>query len=291
MHSSAAIAVLGLILASSAGATPLLSASSGEGGSGATELQPCNPTGGVFNSTGAPVASNAVCGPTAFGAGSGSAVASVGTLGAEARGQHFGFGTGIFMESAAAYSDTIVFSGPGDDPVPVRMNLHFAGTLSSTEGGLATVRLRAKINGSFVGAVLVSVTSGVPGCTIGEAFAPSIFAGFGPCGTVYDETLQGSLIAVPQDVPILTELDLEVTAGGSGNGSLATSLFSDTFGFVAGGPVFDLPAAFTANSPTSFIVDNRFLPPGAVPAVPEPSSMLLLTGGLGLLTLLRRRRV
>ena len=72
---------------------------------------------------------------------------------------------------------------------------------------------------------------------------------------------------------------------------MATSLFSDTFGFVVGGPVFDLPAGFTANSPTSFIVDNRFLPPGAVPAVPEPSSMLLLTGGLGLLTMLRRRRV
>ena len=115
--------------------TDTLSAAAGEGGSGATELQPCSLAGGVFSSTGAPVSSHAVCGPTAFGAGSGSATASIGNLGAEARGRHFGSGTGIFMGSSAAYSDTVVFSGPGDEPVPVRMNLHFAGTLSSTEGG------------------------------------------------------------------------------------------------------------------------------------------------------------
>ena len=49
--------------------------------------------------------------------------ASIGKLQTEANGTHFGNGTGIFMDSDALYSDTVIFSGPGDDPVrraPVR---------------------------------------------------------------------------------------------------------------------------------------------------------------------------
>ena len=116
--------------------------------------------------------------------------------------------------------------------------------------------------------------------------SPAIFVGFGPCGTVYDETLQSSLISVPQDVPILTELSLEVSAGGSGNGSLATSLFRDTFGVITGGLVFDLTAGFTANSPTSFIADNRFVPS----PVPEPASATPLLAGLASMLCVARRR-
>lgn len=288
IRSSAAIAVLGLIVASSAGAVPFLQANSGEGGAGGTELQPCFPAGGSFTSTGAPVSSHAVCGPTDFGTGSGLAIALIGNLGAEARGQHFGNGTSIFMASGARYSDTVVFSGPGDAPVPVGMNLHFGGTLNSDIGGFADVTVRAFINGSTVGRDDVRVENGVPTCP--DLFPNIHFSGLGPCVLTYNLTLQSSLIFVPQDVPINFELDLDVTAGGGGNGSSGTSLFSNTFGFVTSGPVFDLPEGFTANSPTSFIVNNRFLPAGPVAAVPEPSSMLLVISALGLLGMLRRRR-
>lgn len=134
MGSRAAIAALGLIVASSADATPFLSADSGPAGVG-NALGICTPPGGAFTSTGAPVSSHAVCAPNGFGEGSALATASIGNLGAEARGRHFGFGTGIGMTGTAAYSDTVVFSGPGSDPVPVRMNLHFGGSVNSDIGG------------------------------------------------------------------------------------------------------------------------------------------------------------
>ena len=288
IRSSAAIAMLGLIVASSAGATPFLSADVGHGGVGSNELLPCSPPGGVFTSTGAPVSSHAVCGPTGFGEGSGSATASIGNLGAEARGRHFGNGSSIGMSGTALYSDFVVFSGPGSDPVPVQMNLHFGGSVNSDIGGFASVTDRAFINGSTVGRDDVRVESGVPSCP--DLFPHVHFSGLGPCVLTYNLTLQSSLISVPQDTPIPFQLDLTVEAGGGGNGSSGTSLFSDTFGFIVGGPVFDLPDGFTADSPTSFISGNLFVPPGAVPAVPEPSSMLLVTSGLGLLAMLRRRR-
>ena len=271
--SRAAIAALGLIVASSSDATPFLSADSGPAGVG-NALGICTPPGGAFTSTGPPVSSHAVCAPNGFGEGSALATASIGNLGAEARGRHFGFGTGIGMTGTAAYLDTVVFSGPGSDPVPMRMNLHFGGSVNSDIGGGATVSVRAIVNGTFVGADIVSVQSGVPTCP--DSFRHVHFSGLGPCGLTYNVTLQSSLISVPQDTPISFQLDLEASGGGSGPNGSGTSLFSNTFGFIVGGPVFDLPAGFTANSPTSFIVDNRFVPS----AVPEPASAVLLLAGL-----------
>jgi hypothetical protein len=55
-------------------------------------------------------------------------------------------------------------------------------------------------------------------------------------------------------------------------------------------PVFDLPPGLTANDPDAFILDNRFIPPGAVSAVDEPPVAGLLAAGLGVLGAPARRR-
>jgi hypothetical protein len=278
-------AVLSLTSAPPVGAVPFLSAAAGEGGAGATELQPCNPAGGVFTSGGAPVSSHAVCGPTFFGEGSALAIASIGSVGAEARARHIGFGTAVSMESVGIYSDTVVFSGPGVAPIPVGVNVHLAGSLNSDPGGFAGVIARILFNGAPVGVVRVNSFGGVMDCT------GTTFTGLPSCGATYNATLVSSPVLVPQDTPILVQLDIDASAAGGGNGSSGVSSFSDTFGFVAGQLVFDLPAGFTANSPTSFIVDNRFVPVAAAAAVPESSSLLLVMSALGLLAILRRRRV
>ena len=58
-------------------------------------------------------------------------------------------------------------------------------------------------------------------------------------------------------------------------GTSGTTDFGDPLSFAPSGPVFDLPAGWTANSISGNIVDNRFV--GA--AVPEPGALTLLASG------------
>jgi hypothetical protein len=78
-----------------------------------------------------------------------------------------------------------------------------------------------------------------------------------------------------------------VTGTGAGNGTSAFSNFFDGGGvhFAAGGPVFNLPDGFTANSISGNIVDNHWI------GVPEPASVLLgLIGAAGLALFAIRRK-
>jgi hypothetical protein len=115
------------------------------------------------------------------------------------------------------------------------------------------------------------------------------FGGLGAPDVSYDTTLTSVSVLVPLNTPVSIGLDLAVDASAGDFNASGTSLFSDTFGFVTGGPLFNLPDGYTANSPTSFIVDNRFAPPGS--AVPEPSTLVMasiLFGMFGLVALQKR---
>jgi hypothetical protein len=277
MRFGTAVAVLGLIVPSTAGATPFLGASAGS----SNQVGGCT-GGGTSTSTGAPVSSQIVCADV-NGAGSALAIAVIGNLGSESRAQEFGASTAGFG-SEVIYSDSVVFSGPGDELVPVAINLHFGGSINSSsllEAG-ASARARAFIDGSLAGEIFVS-TSGL--CTI-------TFAGLSSCAPVYDVTLRSSQILVRQDTPILLQLNLDTGASAAGFNQSGTSLFSNTFSFITGGPLFVLPDDFTANSPTSFIVNNRFVSPDAPgPAVPEPASLAMSGVGIAALAGLRALRL
>src|SRR5258706_7408404 len=284
MRLSLPIAVFSLFFASSAGATPFLAAD--------TSTSPfaggCTLTGGLATSTGAAVSSHLAC-ISSFGAGSSVALTSTGNLGAAATAG--GSSSGIGFSGLSVYKNTVTFSGPGGGTIPVGINLHLSGTQDAVGGAEATLIARALLNGVIVGSIGLRNTSGTPSCVIGDALSIAMFTGLGACDSDYNATLASGLTLVPLNIPIPFQLDLSAMAVAIDFTGFTRSLFDTTFGFVTGGPLFNLPAGFTANSPTSFIFNNQFFPSGQPPAnVPEPSSMLLISSALGLFAMSRRRR-
>jgi len=232
--------------------------------------------GAVFTgggtSSGAPISASVV-GSGGFDGGSADATALIGVLGAEAHAQEFFF-SNVFYDGSASYSDSVVFSGPGSDPISVQFNLHFGGSLAI--GGAAAgafADAHATINGVNVGDLHVGINDGV-------VERSTTFSGLGSIGTSYDSTLISLQALVPLNTPVPISLSLEVQAVAHGFNTSASSQFSNTFSFVTGGPLFNLPDGFTVNSPSSFIVDNRFTPPGE--AVPEPSTLVISSIMFGL---------
>ena len=94
---------------------------------------------------------------------------------------------------------------------------------------------------------------------------------------------------VPVTVTIALQAGAEANAGFNSNPQIGTANAFDTFAFPIGSDVFDVDPGVTVNSPDSFVIDNRYLPPDAT-AVPEPASGLLLVMGLITLGALRRLR-
>ncbi len=72
---------------------------------------------------------------------------------------------------------------------------------------------------------------------------------------------------------------LHLFAGGFGNPGSLNDLFLNSLDFVRGQDVFALPDGYTAEDPSAFIFDNRYLPPGGAP---EPTAWALMIAGFGL---------
>ena len=235
---------------------------------------------GPMTSNGAPITSELVA-RDGNAAASSMATALIGNLGAEARYQEFGASGGRFSADAT-YSDTVIFSGPGTEPILVSLNLHFGGSLNSTDAAGAEAEASVSI-GSSLTRLFVLNAGGVPG------IRENTFGGLGPPATSYDTTLTSQSILVPLNTPVSISLSLTADAGAAGFNTSGTALFSDTFSLLSGAPLFNLPEGFTVNSATSFIVDNRFAPPGA--SVPEPSTLVMasiLFGTFGVVALRKR---
>ncbi len=201
--------------------------------------------------------------------------------------------------------DDMMIGGAPGTFITTPMHLHLTGAL---EAGSALYSNSIFTNGStqVTGGSNVSVEIRVNGNKVGEGFQElaSINGAF-PTVTGSgllahfdgDDVLTTSPFTVATNTFFSVMLSLgvisgsEVLDGGAGRGTSIAD-FSNTLTFVQNGPVFDLPAGYTANSLEAGIVNNRFTPADGANVVPEPSSIILW--GIGALCLaigsLRSRR-
>jgi hypothetical protein len=229
----------------------------------------------------------AVYGPCAdqFSRGTAQAIASIGHVGATAH--HTAFGGSIPAGHAAAtYEDQVVFSGPSGGSIPVALNRVLSGQLVSNPD-VAQLGIAVSINHVFVGTFTQMLVNG--GTVVCDNNG---FIGLSACKDSYSDRIVTSTINVPVGVFVDIGLSIEASVGGAAPGSSAVE-FLNSLDFVGGSDLFNLPDGYTANSETSFIVDNRFVPDtGGGPAnVPVPATTPLLMAGLAALAWTRRRRL
>lgn len=227
--------------------------------------------------------------------------------------------------TARLFLDDILISGPpGASTVPLSLNLHLSGIQALDTSALSdvfTMRGEAKaestvqLSGFFsfgannpeepdFGGRLYREDLSYQGCSdaltcntfLNAPSATGVFAGFTGTGDALTPTFDA-----PVGVPFSLDMELSVksTVLWGADTALATLIassstdFANTVSFPTVGPVFDLPAEYTANSPGGLIVNNQWTG-GGVTSVPEPSSLLLLTAS-GLAGLIgfgwRKRRI
>lgn len=206
-------------------------------------------------------------------------------LSGEATGVSTSASSGISLfASGEMLVDDIVISRVGGSigPEPVDVAL-----LASFDGSVGPIG--ATLPGSASANALARIT-------LTNSNLASVQDQFDPPATgaplVYAESLQTPLLTVQTDTPIRATLfftlgasaSAEKAVGSSEDGTAhVTADFGSTLSFPKSGPVFDLPAGFTAHSASGHIVDNQ--------VVPEPGTSLLVGVGLGTLALVRRRRL
>ena len=160
------------------------------------------------------------------------------------------------------------------------------GVLNAAGFASATASFQEQLGGNFLLSYTISEGGGeLPTCS-------GVVGPGAPCSFDPANPLHSVQVVVPIGVPVdfLMSLGVRAQANGAGSAS-ATADWGDTMSLPLDGPVFDLPAGLTANDTDAFIFDNRFVPPGTVSAVDEPSVLWLLAAGLaGFGTFGRRQR-
>ncbi len=172
--------------------------------------------------------------------------------------------------------DDIIISGPGS-AVSTQVSAHLTGTIASmtTIGGLVAS------TGGLTNASVQAFT--VAGASLGAATA---FGTGSVNDAIVDTTLTTAVFSAPVNQAFAVKLTLYGQAGSrarlfpgepAGTASCSND-FGGTLNFVEFGPVFTLPAGFTANSADGQIVDNVFVGnPPAVPALGGLSLSVLAT--------------
>lgn len=197
--------------------------------------------------------------------------------------------------------DDLVFSGPGAT-VETSLNLEIGGTLSASVNqgnthtqvtGQAQVQVKGNVCDEFGGAIFSfagtrTVTErhyGENSLVRDEIPSSGILATIPLSGTA---VVTAGPFTVPTGVPLQLELwmaqsTLGIVSMGPGPGpnpsgsGVGKALYGNTLSLPVGGPVFDLPSGYTANSQQGGITDNN--------DVPEPAPAIPGLGTLGVLTL------
>jgi hypothetical protein len=183
--------------------------------------------------------------------------------------------------------DDVVISGPAG-MITTSYTIHLTGTLEASKdlqatsefsGAAARVEVILFGNGQFLNDSAAAKYNDLPqrGSGLLQNFTGSD-----------DLTSAPFTVTANQAFTVVLELGIDaqsVLAPDDTGSASAAAHFGNTLTFVTDGPVFDLPAGYTANSISGNIVDNHSVP------VPEPARAGLLgTGGVGLLLGWARRR-
>jgi PEP-CTERM motif len=184
----------------------------------------------------------------------------------------------LFFSTAQFLFDDLYITGPaGPESITATMNVRVDGEMlaeGESYAGIARLNLRLGSNDVDSSYLYSSTISGGNGLLAGQS---------GP--SIHDTVSFTSTLSTtqPNHFGVLLTTD---AAAGAYSGGYATSDFFDTVHLVSGGPVFDLPAGYTANSVSANIVDNQWMG-----VVPEPSSCLLgLIAAAGMAAVAIRRK-
>lgn len=180
------------------------------------------------------------------------------------------------VASQAGFSvDDLVFSAPGGttlSTIPVALNLAVTGKLATS--GIADTEWRLFAEGMLGFDYLTEVGSDTNHGQTGIGFTSGGESTGAGTDTV-DGVLTSDVFNLPVGTPISFTLLLEVNGFGENGGSFHADFFNSV-DFPIAANVFNLPDGFTANAPSMFIVDNRFIPTGGVP---EPSTWAMMIIG------------
>lgn len=203
-------------------------------------------------------------------AGPGSLGVSASAINNDGRGN--GANGGAFAEMMSNFTILGPVGGPTSIPISLNLSLSGSATVTGVSSGWF-LNLNAR--------------------QFGQGSVSSLVAGTGLLSTIPSggSILVATTITTPTvmfSVGPTHILEVSIsTAVNAGRVGTAESDFAHTLSFPVSGPVFNLPAGYTIDSPDLNIFNNQFISPGA--SVPEPSSMALLGGGLIVAALLRSR--
>jgi hypothetical protein len=226
--------------------------------------------------SGGPISAATDC--IGHGAGSATASASYGHVGASANGLDLATGNFSTAGSAFLIGDLIFTSlDPNALTTNVSLNLNFDGTLTATNSAVAEVQARSVLFGNTIGALSVEDAAGTFICS-------STFSGIG-CGSTHAGAISSASLLVPLNVSLQFFMSIDVSAGGGSIGTSGSADFSNSLDFPIGSDVFSLANGVTVNSADLRIVNNRF-----EAATPLPAALPLFAACLCGLSLLGWRR-
>jgi hypothetical protein len=238
-----------------------------------------------------PVAASAAAGP-----GSASVSAAGGTIGtSSSTSTPLNASTTNSADAAASFTiDDVIFTNTiGATSFSGSANFLLQGSYSVTNANLSglivtaisTLQLTATVDGGSVNGAYTAEFDAGGNFQLSSSGVLSGLTG----GASADVSVEFSVpISGQANTPISVEAIMSINTVAS-LGTNGTTDFGSTLSFAPSGPVFDLPAGWTANSVSGNIVDNRFV--GVTAPLPEPGTLTIFgSAALSMLGLVARRR-